>query len=78
MYRRITAYVEITREEIAVYSELDDYGRPAGCAAWFKNDIHKMTQNPKKKKTDFVEGFANICEYVPLEEVLNNKQNKRS
>lgn len=78
MYRRITAYVEITREEIAVYSELDDFGRPTGFAAYFKNDIHKMEQNPKKKKTDFIEGFANICEYVPLEEVLNNKQNKRS
>ena len=78
MYRRITAYVEITREEIAVYSELDDFGRPTGFAAYFKNDIYKMAQNPKKKKTDFIEGFANICEYVPLEEVLNNKQNKRS
>ena len=78
MYRRITAYVEITREVIAVYSELDDFGRPTGLAAHFKNDIHKMAQNPKKKKTDFIEGFANICEYVPLEEVLNNKQNKRS
>lgn len=78
MYRRITAYVEITREEIAVYSELDDFGHPTGFAAHFKNDIHKMAQNPKKKKTDFIEGFANICEYVPLEEVLNNKQNKRS
>ena len=78
MYRRITAYVEITREEIAVYSELDDFGHPTGVAAHFKNDIHKMAQNPKKKKTDFIEGFANICEYVPLEEVLNNKQNKRS
>ena len=78
MYRRITAYVEITREEIAVYSELDDFGHPTGFDAHFKNDIHKMAQNPKKKKTDFIEGFANICEYVPLEEVLNNKQNKRS
>ena len=74
MYRRITAYVEITREEIAVYSELDDFGHPTGFAAHFKNDIHKMAQNPKKKKTDFIEGFANICEYVPLEEVLKNKK----
>ena len=37
----------------------------------WKNDIPKITLNPKKKKTDFAAGFANICEYASLEEVLN-------
>lgn len=79
LYRRFSAYVELTHDEIAVYTELDDWGRPKGLASWFKNDIPKITQNPKKKKTDFAEGFAQICEYIPLEEVfIKNEKLKRS
>lgn len=77
LYRRITAYVEITRDQIAVYDELDDFGRPKGYAAFFRNDIPSLTENPKKKKTDFAEAFASICEYVPVDEVFNKNQ-KRS
>ena len=33
-----------------------------------------MMQNPKKKKTDFAEGFASICEPVCIEEVLLNSR----
>lgn len=70
LYRRISAYVEITKYEIMVYEELDDYGRPKGAPALFRNDIPRMTVNPKKKKTDFVGGFESICEYVPFEESI--------
>ena len=73
LYRRITGYVEITRDEIAVYNELDDAGRPIGLAAHFKNDVPTLQDNPKKKKTNFADGFANICDYLPIEEVLNKK-----
>ena len=67
--------MEITRDDIAVYTELDDSGRPKGYATWFKNDIPKITQNPKKRKTDFAEGFAQVCEYISVEEaLLKNKK----
>lgn len=70
LYRRISAYVEITKYEIMVYEEFDDYGRPKGEPALFRNDIPRMAVNPKKKKTDFVGGFESICEYVPFEESI--------
>ena len=77
LYRRITVYVEITKDAIMVYNSLDDQGRPEGNPAFFRNDIPKIINESQKKKTDFVEGFASICDYIPYEEAIKIKR-KRS
>ena len=73
LYRRITVYVEITKDDISVYNELDDKGRPKGYPAYFKNELSASAKPISKKKTDFVEAFASICEGIPLEEYLESK-----
>ena len=73
LYRRITVYVEITKDDISVYNELDDKGRPKGFPAYFKNELSASAKPINKKKTDFVEAFASICEGIPLEEYLESK-----
>ena len=68
LYRRISVYVEINKKHIAVYNTIDDRGFPVGMVSFFLNDLHTQKDNTEKKKTDFAEGFAKICEYVPIEE----------
>ena len=75
LYRRITVYVEITKTDISVYEELDERGRPKGFPAIFKNEIFKEDNALKKKKTDFVAAFGNICEPYTLEEYLATREN---
>ena len=70
LYRRITAYVQIDKQQIALFENIDDRGCPTGMASYFKNDLHTPKEHAKKKKTDFAEGFAKICDYVPIEECL--------
>ena len=73
LYRRITAYVQINRDQIAVFNNIDDKGYPVGMASFFKNDLHVPKDSTDKKKTDFAEGFAKICEYLPIEDCFNKK-----
>lgn len=74
LYRRITVYVEVTEDAIMVYKSIDAYGRPSGFPAFFKNDIPKIASESQKKQTDFVEGFANICDFIPYEEAIKIKR----
>lgn len=62
-YRRIGCYVEVTKEEILVYSEIDNDGRPKGGAKVFKNELAEQAKQ-EVKKTDFVALFGEICEEV--------------
>lgn len=70
LYRRITVYVEITKEAILVYETLDDRGKPSGFPVFFRNDIQKTINESQKKKIDYAEAFSNICEEMSAEEIL--------
>ena len=70
LYRRITVYVEISKEAILVYESLDDKGRPTGFPTFFKNDIPKIINESQKRKIDYAEAFSSICEEMSAEEIL--------
>ena len=70
LYRRISVYVQIDKTQIVVYNDIDDKGRPAGLASYFKNDLCSSKDILNKKKTDFSEGFSKICDYLPVEDCL--------
>ncbi len=74
LYRRISCYVEITHEEIAVYSEIDKNGNPAGLAQVFKNKLAEL-QKEKQEKRDFGAWFAEIAEPAKTD-VFNIEQTK--
>lgn len=61
LYRRITCYVEVTYEEVAVYHEIDSNGRPKGMVQVFKNEL-KEKKKEKKQKRDYGALFEKICE----------------
>lgn len=61
LYRRIGCYVEVTKEEISVYSEIGTDGRPKGVAQVFKNELAEA-EKKKEQKTDFAAVFGKICE----------------
>lgn len=66
LYRRITCYVEMTKEEITVYSEgLTDDGKPKGLGRVFRNDVAEL-EKKKRQKTDFGAAFGKICENADL------------
>ena len=66
LYRRITMYVEITKEEIAVYPEgLTDKGYPKGLAETYVNDLFvKQEQKQIRKRSKFADVFKELCEPV--------------
>ncbi len=70
LYRRITVYVEVTKEAILVYEELDEKGKPKGFPTFFKNDIPKIINQSQSKKIDYAEAFSNVCEKMSAEEII--------
>lgn len=67
LYRRFGCYVVVTAEEITVYTEIDDNGKPCGLGRVYKNELAKMKKE-EKQKTDFCSMFDKICENVDLPE----------
>ena len=65
LYRRISCYVIVTKEEVTVYDEIDSYGKPKGLGRVFRNELLDL---PKEKKTkrDFGAMFKEICEEVKV------------
>lgn len=61
LYRRISCYVQVTEEEILVYGGVDKYGKPAGLATVYKNELANM-ERKKVHKRDFNAFFGAICE----------------
>lgn len=61
LYRRISCYVKVGKEEIEVYHEVDENGRPAGLASVFKNELADVKPKDKSKR-DFGALFGQICE----------------
>ncbi len=61
LYRRISCYVELTPEEITVYHEIDQYGRPSGVGQVFVNEVAAL-KKAKTEKRDFGAVFGKICE----------------
>ena len=66
LYRRIGTYVEVSEDEIKVYSNgLSSSGRPSGSPVVFENDLMKQFDE-KKKNTDFVSVFDGIATRRPI------------
>ena len=65
LYRRIGCYVVVTTEEITVYNEIDNNGKPCGLGRSFKNELAGI-KKIEKQKTDFASMFEKICENVDL------------
>ena len=61
LYRRISCYVEVTKTEINVYHDIDEYGKPKGIAQVFKNKLAEQKE-VKKEKLDYGALFSQICE----------------
>ena len=61
LYRRISCYVVMTKEEISVFNEIGTDGKPKGIGQVFKNELADM-QKEKQEKRDFGALFAKICE----------------
>lgn len=61
LYRRISCYVEVTKDEICQYDEIDKYGKPQGIAKVFKNELAEKKKETKEKR-DFGALFGKICE----------------
>lgn len=61
-YRRISCFVNITKDEVQVYNEgLTEKGKGKGIAQVFVNDLWKDTEQPKPR-TDFAKIFGELCE----------------
>lgn len=61
LYRRISGYVQVTPEDITVYNELDDKGKPKGLGQIFKNELAEKAKE-RPPRTDFGEVFGKFCE----------------
>ena len=73
LYRRITSYVELTESEVRLYDGVDEAGRPSGLPLRYKNEVQKLKLQPKKK-IDFAKALGSICEEIPFEEYLENRE----
>lgn len=67
LYRRISCYVVMTKEEISVFNEIGTDGKPKGIGQVFKNELADMHKE-KQEKRDFGALFAKICEPATTDE----------
>ena len=71
LYRRISCYVEVTKEEITVYNDgVQDNGTPRGNGQIFKNRLFEKRTEKRQEKTD----FAKICDPPDIDEVFKGTQ----
>ena len=76
LYRRITAYIILTEDEVQLYDGVDVKGKPLGLPRIYKNDVKKLKMQPKKK-VDFGEVLSEICEEYSIEELIERYGTKR-
>ena len=50
LYRRIGFYVMIAEDEITVYEEIGNDGRPKGKGKFYKNELVKKAREERKKQ----------------------------
>lgn len=73
LYRRIGCYVNITEDEIAVYEEVGDDGKPKGPGKFYKNELVKKAKE-EKQKTNFTTFFDKICEETEVKLIKVDSQ----
>ena len=61
LYRRISSYVEVCKDEIYIYEEIDKYGSPKGLATVVKNELSDKPKD-KKEKRNYGALFQKMCE----------------
>lgn len=62
LYRRISCYVVVTKDEVTVFDEgINDYGRPNGLGQVYKNEL-AVIKKEKKARFDYKSAFGKICE----------------
>lgn len=75
LYRRISCYVEVTKEEITVYNDgVQDNGYPKGTGQIFKNGLFERREEKRQEKTDFAAAFGSICESPDVDNVFKGTQ----
>ena len=74
LYRRISCYVEITHEEIHVFSDITKDGRPKGLGQVYKNELAEKKKEPQEKR-DFGALFGAICD-VSTTDVFDIEQQR--
>lgn len=77
LYRRIGTYVEVKKTDIAVYSEIDENGKPTGKRKLYKNDL-EFEKKEENEKIDIISVFDKMLEtterkFEDLEEVEQDK-----
>lgn len=61
LYRRISCYIVMTKDEITVYNEgLNEFGRPKGLGVILPNSLGLRFKAEEKKKTDFAALMSEI------------------
>ena len=63
LYRRITCYIEIGKDEISLYNNIDIQGKPTGNCKRFRNDIPTLKEK-SAERTDFEKLFSDMCERI--------------
>lgn len=79
LYRRISCYVVVTKDQVKVYEKIDNRGRPFGVPWSYKNELGGP-RPPSERKIDFGVAFGKICEnIVPdmLDEFAAQKNSSR-
>lgn len=74
--RRISCYVAVSEDTVAVYNEIDEFGRPTGRRSVYENEIKTLKLKSQNDKFDFKSVFDSFCEpfkappksLIPLED----------
>ena len=66
LYRRITCYIEVTRDWITIYDDVDSDGKPCGNSKKYKNAIPELKKT-REEKTNFHKLFTKFCETEPVQ-----------
>lgn len=74
LYRRISCYVVVTKEEVSVFNEVGTDGKPKGLAQMFKNELADLKREQREKR-DFGALFGKICENA-VTDVFDIEQTK--
>lgn len=62
LYRRISLYTVVTQDEIVVYNDIDECGKPKGLGKCYVNELAKLKKEKQKETLDIDSLFVTICE----------------
>ena len=69
LYRRITWYIELTENDILIYSGIDKFGNPKSLEIRYKNDIPEKKE-PRDIVSEFRDKFGAFAPELPINDSL--------